>query len=116
MPPTQRPTGQRPADVRPLRAEPSDGDRTTLRVPPDLVVAADHLAEQHAVTRNAALISLARRGRDGLEADARLGELRMRIEQAVLGEPAVDGIDDLPTPDEYAAAILAPRGQRPSSP
>lgn len=115
MPAPPRHTGQPPVDVKPSRAEPSDGDRTTLRVPPDLVVAADHFAEQHAVTRNAALITLARRGRDGLEADARLGELRMRLGQAVLGEPAVDGIDDLPTPDEYAAAILSPRGQKPSS-
>ncbi len=112
---TQSRTERRFVDVKPSRAEPSEGDRTTLRVPPDLIAAAGRLAEQYGVTRNAALIALARRGRDGLAADARLEELRGRIEQTVLGEPLDRSTDDFPAPEEYAAAILAPRGEDPPS-
>jgi hypothetical protein len=103
------------ATTKVSRAQPSEGDRTTLRVPRDLMAAADRLAEEYGVSRNAALIALARRGREALAADAELEELRARIERAVLGVPSDSGADGFPSPEEYAAAILEPRGEEGSS-
>lgn len=107
---------ERRSEIRPARAEPSEGDRTTLRVPPDLISAADDFAEQYGVTRNAALIALARRGRDGLAADEQLRQLRGQIEQAVLGPPRGRTAAEFPTTSEWAEAILAPRGEDVPSP
>jgi hypothetical protein len=101
------------AIARPARAEASEGDRTTLRVPPDLAAAVDELAEANGITRNAALILLARRGRDAHVSDARLQEARDRIRETVLGNLSTpDGASAFPTDEEYADAILGPRGGR----
>lgn len=102
--------------ARPLRAEVSDGERTTLRVPPDLLVAADCLADELGVTRNAALIVLARRGHESLLADAGLQRVRDDIQEAVLGIRAGRKQSPFPTPNEFADAILGPRGEELRSP
>lgn len=97
------------------RAEASEGERTTLRVPPDLGAAADRLAAEDGVSRNAALIALARRGRDALAADGELEAIRERIGQLTLATPLGAGGPDFPSPEEYAQAVLEPRGEEPPS-
>jgi len=71
--------------------------------------------KRNAVSRDAALIALARRGRDALAADAELEKLRTRIERAVLSAPSDSGAEDFPSPEECATAILEPREEEASS-
>lgn len=67
------------------RAFPTQGPRTTLRVPEHLVNTADRLAEELGTSRNDALVRLAARGAEAYEREARIARRREDRWAAVLG-------------------------------
>lgn len=92
------------------RAPRSDGPRTTLRVPVELMTIADRLADELGVSRNDALLRLATRGADLYDSERQIEEIREQRWAAVLAEaPDVGDYSDLPTEDEAREAIMRAR-------
>lgn len=98
------------ADLRP-RAPKTEGPRTTLRVPDELVASADRLAEELGISRNDALLRLATRGARIYELEQSIAVRREERWAAVV--PGVVDIKaaDLPSLDEARAVILARDGE-----
>lgn len=67
------------------RAFPTQGPRTTLRVPEHLADSADRLAEELGISRNDALVRLAARGAEAYEREARIARRREERWTAVVG-------------------------------
>lgn len=97
------------------RAAPSEGARTTLRIPPDLQVVVDRLARELGTSANDALLRLARRGAAIHRQELEIAERREQRWQAVL-ESRADDLDDageLLSPDEIYEAIMRARTEPP---
>ena len=109
MAPPRRTSGPRqPAPRAPRR----EGDRTTLRVPPDLAESVERYAEEHKTSTNDALVRLALHGAAIYEHDREVAELaRVRGEAIMRPRPLPEGVQ-VPTSAETTDAILAwRRGQ-----
>lgn len=92
------------------RAPRSDGPRTTLRVPVELMTIADRLADELGVSRNDALLRLAARGAKLYEREHQIEEIRDQRWAAVLSEaPDVGEYGELPTEEEAREAIMRAR-------
>ncbi len=99
-----------PDDDPRRRAPGSGGPRTTLRLPPDLAEVADRLADALHVSRNDAVLRLAKRGADLYERERQIDEVREQRWAAVLAEmPEVDDGEDAPTAEEAYEAIMNAR-------
>jgi predicted transcriptional regulator len=93
------------------RAPRSSGDRTTLRIPPDLLAEVDRLAEELNTSRNDALLRLARRGTALYREELEIAELREQRWAGVLASYGDDDPDEgepLP-PEEVYEAIMSAR-------
>lgn len=96
------------------RAAPSDGERTTLRVPSDLQEVVDRLAAELGTSGNDALLRLARRGADLYRQELEIAERREQRWQAVLDSRAdVDEVGEPLSPDEIYDAIMRARTELP---
>jgi predicted transcriptional regulator len=105
-PTTTVPDGQ----ARRGRAPRSGGDRTTLRIPPDLLAEIDRLAEALNTSRNDALLRLARRGAALYRQDAEIAELREQRWAGVLASVGDDSDEGEPlSPEEVYEAIMSAR-------
>jgi predicted transcriptional regulator len=91
------------------RAPRSGGDRTTVRVPPDLLEAVDRLAAELNTSRNDALLRLARRGAGLYGQEREIAELREQRWAGVLR--SYDDVDegDLPPAEETYELIMRAR-------
>jgi hypothetical protein len=91
------------------RAFPSDGPRTTLRVPKGLAQLADQLARELGVSRNDALLRLAARGAKLYEQQLSIASRQKeRLAAVVPGSAEIDS-PELPSPEEAREAVLAAR-------
>jgi hypothetical protein len=97
---------QKPAAAR---AMPTEGPRTTLRVPEELARVAEALARDLSVSRNDALLRLAARGALQYERERRIAELRDRRWGAVLASLGDLSEGDFPPAEEARAAVLHAR-------
>jgi hypothetical protein len=97
------------------RAAPTEGPRTTLRVPETLARTADALAVELGVSRNDALLRLATRGARQYERERAIAELRDRRWHAVLASIGEPGEADFPSPEAARAAVLEARDAPPPS-
>lgn len=95
---------------RSVRPAGDDGLRTTLRVPESLIESADRLAAELGVSRNDALLRLAARGAQLYEQDRLIAERREARRAAIFADADGGAVDDLPSPEEMRAAVLADRG------
>lgn len=93
------------------RAPRSSGNRTTLRIPPDLLAEVDRLAEELNTSRNDALLRLARRGTALYQQEREIAELREQRWAGVLASYREIDETDLPalSPDELYEAIMSAR-------
>jgi hypothetical protein len=91
------------------RSAPTDGPRTTLRVPERLIRTVDELAGELGVSRNDALIRLAARGAEQYERERWIAERRDRRWEAVLASLHDLPAGEFPPPDEATAAVLEAR-------
>ena len=93
------------------RAPRSSGNRTTLRIPPDLLAEVDRLAEELNTSRNDALLRLARRGTALYQQEREIAELREQRWAGVLA--SYEDIDfdenDLPSAEETYDLIMSAR-------
>ncbi len=80
------------------RAFPTQGPRTTLRVPQHLASTADRLAEEVGTSRNDALVRLAARGAEVYEREARIAGRREERWAAVVGN--LSNLDNAEFPSE----------------
>ena len=92
------------------RAPGNRGNRTTVRVPPDLAEVVDRLADELHTSRNDALLRLAARGAALYRQESEIAELREQRWAGVLESLGPD-IDegDLPSPQETYDAIMSAR-------
>ena len=100
MPPPRRP---KPAPRAPRR----EGDRTTLRVPPDLAESVERYAEEHKTSTNDALVRLALSGAARYEHDREVAELARVRREAIFRPRSVPPGTELPSAEETTNAILA---------
>lgn len=93
------------------RAPRSSGNRTTLRIPPDLLAEVDRLAEELNTSRNDALLRLARRGTALYQQEREIAELREQRWAGVLASyEDVDLDEGEPlSPEEVYEAIMSAR-------
>jgi predicted transcriptional regulator len=90
------------------RAPHREGRRTTLRVPDEVMHAADALARELGTTPNDALVRLAEEGMALNERRRAVERLARARRTAVAGVKGVDA-GTFPTPDEMRAAMLSGR-------
>ena len=91
------------------RAASSHGQRTTVRIPPELGAAVDRLADELRTSRNDALLRLAERGAALYRQELEIAKLREQRWLGVLASYDDVDEDDLPSADETHEAIMRAR-------
>jgi hypothetical protein len=90
------------------RAPQRSGQRTTLRVPEDVMAAAVQLAEELGTTPNDAVIMLAQTGASVTQ-QRRVAERLARERRAAVGRVGFEDAISFPSEDELQAAMLSGR-------
>ena len=89
------------------RAPRTVGSRTTLRVPGDLAVSADHLAQDLGISRNDALLRLATRGAQLYEMERGIAARRAQRWAAVVPGDVIEAPTDFPSPEDVDAILVS---------